>query len=202
MEEEMQWRRSAVRRRGRREGEEEGRSWDMTQSYSQAGEEGKGRRGEERRRREEGSGRQGCVSSRYRAWSLSSELGGWESEEGSEGEGSDGEGSEGKGSDSEKEVGGRSEGEVGGRTLCEGSEENNVPAGPSGWPFLPAPLALLLFPLLFLLLFSPFNLLLLVLLSLLLWATGGVTYTVLSQLKLNLTNGIGIKIGIGIKTEP
>ena len=176
MEEEMQWRRSAVRRRGRREGEEEGRSWDMTQSYSQAGEEG--RRG----RREEDGGRKGCVSSRYRAWSLSSELEGGESEEGSEGEGSD----------SEKEVGGRSESEVGERSVCEGSEDNNVSAGPSAWPFLPAPLALLLSSLLLLLLWSPFSLILLALLSLLLWATGGVTYTVLSQLKLNLTNGIGI----------
>ena len=192
MEEKMQWRRSAVRRRGRREGEEEGRSWDMTQSYSQAGVEGGGRRGEERRRREEDSGRQGCVSSRYRAWSLSSELGGGESEEGSEGEGSEG----------EKEIGGRSEGEGVGRTLCEESEVKSAPAGPSPWPFLPSPLALLLFSLLFLLLFSPFSLLLLALLSLLLWASGGITYTVLSELKLNLTYGIGILIGIGIKTEP
>ena len=107
MEEEIQWRRSAVRRRGRREWEEEGRSWDMTQSCSQAGVVGRGRRGEKRRRRDKDNERQGCMSSRYKAWSLSSELGGGESEEGSEGEGSEGEGDEREGSERDK-----SEGEV------------------------------------------------------------------------------------------
>ena len=160
----------------------------MTQSYSQAGVEGR------RRRREEDSGRQGCVSSRYRAWSLSSELGGGESEEGSEGEGSEGDKSEGEVEERGMSVGEGSE--RGERSVCEGSEFTSVPAGPSAWPFLPAPLALLLSSLLFLLLCSPFSLLLIALLSLLLWASGGITYTVLSQLKLYLTNRIGIEIGI------